>query len=356
MKKQKKDHKAEDEITSRKQSHVELVVSEQVSYRTVSSGLEGLRFVHNALPEIALSDVDVSTDFLGKHLDVPILVSSMTGGYQDAERINGALARLSAKYGAAIAVGSMRQAIGNKNFHGSFKIVRKENPAGLIFANLGAVEVSRLSQEGKISEIKKLVRLIEADALIIHLNPLQELLQPEGTADFRGVLAGIEQCAKSLGVPIIAKEVGAGISKDAARRLIEVGVRVIDVAGAGGTSWAGVEILRQKKKDRAKLDPFWDWGIPTVDSLLQVRDLKEIMTFGMIASGGITNGVDIAKAIALGADLVGIAKPLITSFMNGGEKQLHGKMDDLVVQLKYAMFLTGSANIPALAKQPLQRF
>lgn len=353
MKKQKKDQNQE--TTSRKQSHVELVASAQVSHRTISSGLERIHFVHNALPEIALSDINTSTEFLGKHLDAPILISSMTGGYEDAERINGALARLSAKYGAAMAVGSMRQAIENKNFHNSFKIARKENPAGLIFANIGAAEVAKLVREGKSAQIKKLVRLIEADALIIHLNPLQELMQPEGNPDFKGVLAGIEHCAKTFGIPIIAKEVGAGISKDTARRLVETGVRVIDVAGAGGTSWAGVEILRQKKKDRAKLDPFWDWGIPTVDALLQVRDLKETMTFGIIASGGITNGIDIAKSLALGADLAGIAKPFITSFMNGGEKELHRKMEDLVMQLKYTMFLTGSADLAALAKQPLQR-
>lgn len=356
MKKQKKDNKSEGATTSRKQSHVELVVSRQVSYRTVSSGLDGVRFIHNALPEIALSDIDTSTEFLGKHLDVPLLISSMTGGYKDAERINGALARLSAKYGAAMAVGSMRQALENKNFHASFKIARKENPSGLIFANIGAAEISRLSGEGKLSQIKKLIRLIEADALIIHLNPLQELMQPEGTTDFRGVLAGIEQCVKSSGVPVIAKEVGAGISKDTARRLIEAGVRVIDVAGAGGTSWAGVEILRQKKKDRAKLDPFWDWGIPTVDALLQVRELKDTMTFGIISSGGIESGIDIAKSLALGADLAAIAKPFITAFINGGEKALHRKMEDLIMQLRYTMFLTGSQNLSALAKQPLQRF
>ncbi len=341
--------------TSRKQSHVELVVSEQVSHRSVASGFDGIRLIHNALPEIALTDVDTSINFLGKHLDVPILISSMTGGYEDAERINGALAILSAKYGAAMGLGSQRQVLESKLFHNSFKIARKENPTGLIFSNIGAVEVARLVSKGKIGKIKMLIDLIEADALIVHLNPLQELMQPEGEADFRGVLNGIEKCVRSLGVPIIAKEVGAGISKEAARRLIEIGVRVIDVAGAGGTSWAGVEILRHKKKDRRKLEPFWDWGNPTVDTLLQVRELKESMTFGLIASGGIRNGIDIAKSIALGADLAGIAKPLISTFMNDGEKELHRMMEDLILQLRYSMFLTGSANLPILAKQPLQR-
>jgi len=356
MKSKKNLKKSVGSTTSRKQNHVELVVSEQVSHRSIASGFDALNLIHNALPEIAASDVDTSTDFLGKHLDVPILISSMTGGYEDAERINCALASLSAKYGAAMAVGSQRQALENKRFHNSFKIVRKENPTGLIFSNIGAIEIARLVHESKIGKIKMLVDLIEADALIVHLNPLQELMQPEGVSDFKGVLIGIAQCVKSLGVPIIAKEVGAGISKDAAKRLIEAGVLVIDVAGAGGTSWAGVEILRQKKKDRRKLEAFWDWGIPTVEALLQVRELKESMTFGLIASGGIRNGIDIAKSIALGADLAGIAKPLISTFMNNGEKELNRKMDDIITQLRYSMFLTGSANLSMLTKQPLQRF
>jgi isopentenyl-diphosphate delta-isomerase len=342
--------------TSRKESHVGLVVSEQVSFKSVLSGFERLRFIHNAVPEIALSDVDISTNFLGKHLGAPILISSMTGGYEDAERINGALARLAATYSVAMAVGSQRQAIENKKYHSSFRIARKENPAGLLFSNIGAVEFTKLFREKKIGKIEMLIDLIEADGLIVHLNPLQELLQPEGEPDFRGVLAAIEECSKKIRIPIIAKEVGAGISKETARRLIEAGVRVIDVAGAGGTSWAGVEILRHKKKARERLQPFWDWGIPTVDALLHVKELRPEMTFGIIASGGIQTGIDIAKSVALGADLSGIAKPLITAFMTNGEKALHKKIDDIIVQLKYAMFLTGSQNLTALAAQPLQQF
>ncbi|MDP4229588.1 MAG: type 2 isopentenyl-diphosphate Delta-isomerase [Bacteroidota bacterium] len=356
MKKRKITDTGNNLTTSRKQSHVELVVSEQVSFRQTSSGFDRIRFVHNALPEIALSDVETSTDFLGKHLDVPILISSMTGGYEAAERINRALGALSAKFGAAMGVGSQRQALEDKRFHNSFKVARKANPSGLIFSNIGAVEVARLAGKGKTASIKRIIDLVEADALIIHLNPLQELLQPEGSSNFTGVLNGIGKCVKSVGVPVIVKEVGAGISKDVAKQLLEVGVLVIDVAGAGGTSWAGVEILRQKKKLRSVLEPFWDWGIPTVDALLQVRELRESMTFGIISSGGIRNGLDIAKSIALGADLVGIAKPLVSTFMEGGEKSLNKKMEDLITQLKYCMFLTGSKNVEALSKQPLQKF
>ncbi|MEP7235732.1 MAG: type 2 isopentenyl-diphosphate Delta-isomerase [Ignavibacteriota bacterium] len=355
MKKEKIQAPTESRTRSRKQSHVELVVSKDVSHVNISAGFDRLRLVHNALPEIVLSDVDSSTEFFGKHLDAPLLISSMTGGYDDAERINAALAGLSARLGIAMGVGSERQALEDKKNHASYKVARKENPAGLLFANLGAVEMARLVREKKTGQIKKIIDLIEADALIVHLNPLQELLQPEGSSDFRGVLGAIERCVKDLRIPIIAKEVGAGISKDVARRLLEAGVLAIDVAGAGGTSWAGVEILRQKKKLRARLEPFWDWGIPTADALMQVKELKETMTFGLIASGGIRNGIDAAKSIALGADLIGIAKPLLTAFFHGGEKELHRTTEDIIIQLKYAMFLTGSRNIDELAAQPVER-
>ncbi|MEI8134349.1 MAG: type 2 isopentenyl-diphosphate Delta-isomerase [bacterium] len=341
---------------SRKRAHVELVVSEQVEFRHTSTGFDRLRFLHNALPEIALSDVDTHTIFLGKQLKSPILISSMTGGYKEAEEINSALGRLAKVFGVAVAAGSQRQALENKSYHNSFKVLRKENPSGVVFSNIGAVELVKIIESKQIAKLQMLIGLLEADGLIIHLNALQELMQPEGEPNFRGVLKAIAECAKKIRLPIIVKEVGAGISKESARRLVEAGVRVIDLAGAGGTSWAGVEILRRKKKERSNLEPFWDWGIPTVDALLQVQELRNTMTFGLISSGGIQDGIDIAKSIALGADLVGIAKPLITAYMTKGEKELHSVMEVYIQQLKYTMFLTGSATIDGLSKQPLQRF
>ncbi len=341
---------------SRKQQHVELAIGEDVQFRTVTTGFERYRFTHCALPEIRLNDITTSTAFFGKTVGAPLIISSMTGGYGNALSINESLARLAAEFGLAIGVGSARQAIESSEYHETFRIMRKTAPDAFVFTNIGAVEIGRLARSGSVGELQKIIDLVEADALAVHLNPLQELMQPEGMPDFRKVLSGIEECVKTLGIPIIVKEVGAGISKDVARRLIEAGVRVIDVSGAGGTSWAGVEIFRQKKKDRARLQPFWDWGISTVDSLMQVRELKDTMTFGMIASGGIRSGIDIAKSIALGADLAGIAKPFITAFMSGGEKKLHRVMEDFIVQLRFAMFLTGSQDITSLAKQPLQKF
>ena len=340
---------------SRKQSHVELVIRENVEHQTTHTGFDALRFVHNALPEISYSQIDASTQFLGKHLNYPLLISSMTGGYAKALEINQELAVIAAEFHLAMGVGSARQAMETDEHHETYRVVRREYPEGLLFTNVGASEVVQLGAQRKIKKLSRIIELIQADALIVHLNPLQELMQPEGNTDFRGVLFGIELCVKELRLPIIVKEVGAGISGDVAKRLLEVGVRAIDVAGAGGTSWAGVEILRHKKKDRAALEPFWDWGIPTVDALVEVAKLKEKITFGLIASGGITDGIDAAKCIALHADLVGIARPLLQALFAGGEKALRQKTETIITQFKQAMFLTGSSDLGALAKQPLHK-
>jgi isopentenyl-diphosphate delta-isomerase len=233
--------------------------------------------------------------------------------------------------------------------------VRDENPDGIVFTNIGAAEVGRLGRDRKIRELLRIIDLVNADGLVIHLNPLQELLQPEGSPDFRGVLSGIIMCVSELGVPVIVKEVGAGISQAVAMRLVEAGVRAIDVAGAGGTSWAGVELLRQSKKRREELGVFWDWGISTFDALVDVAALRQKATFGLIASGGIHNGVDAAKAIALGADLVGIARPIMLALTQSGPEGVREAIRAVTTQLRCVMFLTGSRNLADLAKQPLRR-
>jgi isopentenyl-diphosphate Delta-isomerase len=351
----KKSKKKELATISRKESHVELVTKENVAFRQTSNGFDNLRFVHNALPEIALSDIDISTQFFGKHLDAPFLISSMTGGYPNATEINRELALLAKEYHIAIGVGSARQAMEDKSQHASYKIVRKTHPDGLVFTNVGAIEIARLTEERKIKKLQTIIDLVSADGLIIHLNPLQELMQPEGSTDFRGVFVGIETAVKELSLPIIVKEVGAGISADVAKRLLNAGVRAIDVAGAGGTSWAGVEILRHKKKERDALEPFWDWGIPTADALAEMSKLKDTATFGLIASGGIRNGVDAAKSLALRADLVGIARPFLLALTEGGSERLRETLQVILRQLRYSMFLTGSRDLAALSRQPLEK-
>lgn len=339
-------------IESRKQGHVELCVQKDVNFRSRRTGFADLHFRHNALPELDLKEVDTTTAFLGKALKAPLVISSMTGGYPDAEQINRDLAAAAQQYGLAMGIGSARQAMQSSEQHASFTVVRKAAPGIPLFTNIGGHEVAQLHRTGKTGELRRIIDLVEADAIAIHLNPLQELMQPEGSTNFSGVLAGIEEVVRTLGVPVIVKEVGAGISASVAKMLLDVGVLIIDVAGAGGTSWAGVEILRHAEQDQASLEPFWDWGIPTVQSLLDVATLKD-REFTLISSGGITNGVDIAKSIALGADLAAMARPLIKSLMSGGPESLHKQIESIIFQLRGAMFLTGSRTLHELSEQEL---
>jgi isopentenyl-diphosphate delta-isomerase len=348
-------------ISSRKQEHVELIVGRDVRFRQKSTGFERWEFQHNALPELDLPEVDSGTTFLGKKLLLPLIVSSMTGGYKDATRINRQLAVVCAESGLAMGVGSQRQAIEDTRFHRSFSVVREVAPDIPVIGNIGAAEVAKLKDA---SVIQRLADLVRADAFAVHLNPLQEFLQPEGNPEFRGVLKGIEMLVRGLSIPLIVKEIGAGISLPVAKRLTDVGVKIIDVAGAGGTSWAGVEILRRsKKKTRTAAlmqelglphESFWDWGIPTVDALRQVASLKsQIPSLVLIASGGIGNGFDVAKSIAFGADLAGAARPLLQALEGGGVRELTAMIAAWKTELKGCMFLTGSKSIAELQKQQL---
>jgi isopentenyl-diphosphate delta-isomerase len=352
--------------SSRKQQHVNISLTKDVAFRAKSSGFDHWDFLHNALPELNLSDIDPSTVFLGKKIALPFIVSSMTGGYAKAERINRQLAEVCGQKKIALGVGSQRQALENMRYHRSFSIAREIGPDIPIFGNIGASEIANLRD---VSPIARLIDLIQADGFAVHLNPLQELLQVEGNTNFRGVLNGIELLAKSLPVPVIVKEIGAGISADVARRLVDVGVKIIDIAGAGGTSWAGVEILRRRngqvkkppgekiRKEKIKsanTEIFWDWGIPTVDALKSVYHLKsESPSLKVIASGGISNGVDCAKSIALGADFIASAMSILQTLASGGTEAVIELINQWEWELKSAMFLTGSCSIAELQKQKL---
>jgi len=347
--------------SSRKQEHVALTLAKDVSFRRKTAGFERFEFQHNALPELDFSDVDPSTTFLGMKLSFPFVISSMTGGYEEATRINRQLAEVCAEKHLAMGVGSQRQALEDKKFHRSFSVVREVAPSIPVFGNIGAAEVARLKDASKV---KRLADLIGANAFAVHLNPLQELLQPEGNPHFRGVLKGIEMLVKELPIPLIVKEIGAGISLSVVKRLVDAGVSIIDVAGAGGTSWAGVEILRRSKvrpnarNARKQADEpgdiFWDWGIPTVDALRQVCSLKtQVPSLTVIASGGVTNGLEIGKSIAFGADLAGSARPMLRALETGGKDFLLSTISKWEHQLKGAMFLTGSRTIQDLQRQQL---
>jgi isopentenyl-diphosphate Delta-isomerase len=348
--------------SSRKQQHVALTVTRDVSFRTKTAGFERWEFLHNALPELNFSDIDPSCSFLGKTMALPLIISCMTGGYGDAARINRQLAEVCRERNIGMGVGSQRQALENSDFHRSYSVVREVAPDIPIIGNIGAAEVARLKD---IYPVLKLSEMIKADAFAVHLNPLQELLQPEGSPEFTGVLRGIELLVKNLRLPVIVKEIGAGISIHVARRLMGAGVTILDVAGAGGTSWAGVEILRRRKQASAGhtakapgredfAAQFWDWGIPTVDALRQVSSLKEQHpALKVIASGGIQSGLDIAKSVAFGADLAGMARPMLLALESGGVPALNGLMDNIAMELKGAMFLTGSKSLPDLQHQQL---
>ena len=334
--------------SSRKKDHVDLCVNEQVSFRGKTNGLEEWYFQHNALPEINVEDIDTSTTFLGKTLSFPLLVSGMTGGYAEAERINGDLAEVAEDLRLAIGAGSMRQALENDTFHESYRIMRRNAPTIPILANIGAVEVAAMEDA---RPAQYLVELIEADALVVHTNPLQEFLQPEGEARFRGVLEGLQLLVRDLPVPVILKEVGAGISREAAMRAHEIGVQWIDVAGAGGTSWAGVEMLRRGEGCEISQE-FWDWGIPTAQTLEELR-INRPEDMHVIASGGITDGVMIAKCLALGAEIAGSARPLLTALMKGGPDALRSRLCGWKRDLLGVMFLTGASDLSRLRRAPI---
>lgn len=340
--------------SSRKRDHVLLTVNKDVSFIKKTAGFERWEFVHNALPEFDLSDVDTTTTFLNKKISFPLMVSCMTGGYKEAERINRELAEVCEEFRLPMGVGSQRQAMEDTTYHASFSVARKSAPSIPLVGNIGAAEIARMND---VSPIIALAEMIRADAFAVHLNPLQELLQPEGNTNFRGVLRGIEMLGRQMPVPIIVKEIGAGISADVALRLINAGVTVIDVAGAGGTSWAGVEILRKRKTQQPKKsmkgsplqNHLWDWGIPTATAVTEVALLKEqFPSLRMIASGGITGAMECAKAIALGADLTASARPLLRILMHEGKKELRAAIEQWRKELQGIMFLLGTPTVDAL--------
>lgn len=335
---------------SRKQEHVDLTIGRDVAFRTKTTGLEQWEFVHNALPELDVSEISTGVSFVGKPLAFPFMISCMTGGYADAERINRELAEVCEDCRIALGVGSQRQAIENTAYHASFSVVRMAAPGIPIVGNIGAAEVARMRNA---SEVQRLAELVGADAFAVHLNPLQEFLQPEGSTKFRGVLAGIEMLVEGLSIPVIVKEIGAGISAAVARRLLDAGVTIIDVAGAGGTSWAGVEIVRGGVNE--PFHPLWDWGIPTANAITDIAVLKHHSPqLTIIASGGIANGVECAKALALGADMTAAARPLLKKLMEEGQQGLQTMLGEWMQQLTCAMFLTGSSSICSLQKADIR--
>jgi len=304
-------------IQKRKKDHVDLCIDGDVGYKT-PTGFDSYYFRHNALPEVNLDDVSVEAELLGRTFSFPLMISSMTGGYSDAGRINAQIARVCEAENLPFGVGSQRALLDHPEEIESFSVVRDEAPTAFIAANIGGAQVAGgLTNE----QMSALIESIKADAIIVHLNPLQELVQPEGDREFAGVEDGIARLVIQSPVPVIVKETGAGISGDVAGRLLSIGVSVIDVAGAGGTSWSKVENMR--KDDMQSTEMFNEWGIPTLTCLQEAEQLRGKFRFEMIASGGIRGAEDIVKSICLGADFTASARPVIKALMNGGEDELH---------------------------------
>ncbi|MCB0003949.1 MAG: type 2 isopentenyl-diphosphate Delta-isomerase [Anaerolineae bacterium] len=330
------DHKA------RKADHIRINLEENVQFPRLSTGLERFRFVHEALPELDMTQIDLSVDLFGHAVRAPLLISSMTGGTEAAERINLNLAIGAQARGIAMGVGSQRTGLEVDGTAGSFR-VRLVAPDILLFANLGA---GQFNKGYTVDHCRRAVDMIEADALILHLNPLQEAVQADGDWNWAGLLGKIGQVCAAVGVPVVAKEVGWGINGRLARRLADVGVAAIDVAGSGGTSWTEVEYHRAPSERLRRIArTFADWGIPTADSLIQVRQAAPELP--AIASGGIRDGIDVAKCVALGATLVGLASPFLRAATVSDEAVVDA-IDLLADELRIAMFCTGAGDVTAL--------
>ncbi len=336
-------------LSDRKNQHLDIVLDGR-GRGAGRTGFDDVIFDHVALPELHMDEIDLSMTFLGQRIAGPLLVSSMTGGPARAEGINRNLATACSRLGLPLAVGSQRVAIEAGEAGGLGAELRALAPGVPLLANFGAAQ---LNTGFGADEARRAVEMIGADALIIHLNPLQEAVQPEGDRDWRGLLARIEALASSLPVPVVAKEVGSGISASVARRLWDAGVRIIDVAGAGGTSWAAVEAERARTPRQAAVArAFADWGLPTARAIAEARAACPEAV--LIGSGGIRDGLDAAKAIRLGADLVGQASGLLDAATQSAEAVAE-HFETVLAQLRVACFCTGSANLEQLRRAPLQR-
>jgi isopentenyl-diphosphate delta-isomerase len=339
-----------DQTRERKVEHLEICLEEKVNAREVTTGFEDVHLVHRALPEINRDEIDLSTTVFNHMFSAPLIVEGMTGGTEKALRINAAIAQAVDELGLGMGVGSQRVAIENPALGKTFAVAREKAPNAFLIANLGGPQLIR---GYGLEEALRAVEMIEADALAIHLNPLQEAVQPEGETDYEGILAKIGEVASKIGVPVIVKETGSGISSEEAKGLRAAGVAGINVAGTGGTSWAAVEYYRAKRRgDRLAQnlgEVLWDWGITTAVSLVEVA---QSVSLPVIASGGIRSGKDVANAIALGASLGGIASPILAAALKG-PAEVKKVLNIMVTQLRNVMFLVGADSVETLKSSPL---
>lgn len=331
------------DISQRKLDHIDLCLHEDVAMAQASTGFERYRFLHQALPEIALEAISLETTFLGRAFAAPILIASMTGGPERGETINRNLAAAAEALQLPMGVGSQRIMIERPEAAASFKAARAAAPGAMILGNIGAVQ---LNYGVTTAQVIEAVSAIGADGVYLHLNALQEAIQPGGDTDFRGLLDRIAEVCQAAPFPVLAKEVGSGIAPDTAKALVAHGVAAIDVAGAGGTSWAKIEAHRAAEPAQRTLgEVFESWGIPTTESLRLCREA--LPETPLIASGGVRTGLDAAKAIALGADMVSFAMPLLGPATRSSS-EVEAAIRQILAELRLAMFLVGAKDIPAL--------
>lgn len=332
------------DIASRKADHLDLATSGDVAFHRTTTLFECVRLVHDALPDLAYDEIDLSVTVAGKRLRAPILIAGMTGGHERAERINREFASIAEERGYAFGLGSQRALHRDRSRLATYA-VRDVAPNALLLGNLGVVQAGEMSTR----EVRELCDLVGADALCIHLNPAMELIQDDGDRDFRGGLATIERLNSELGLPVIVKETGCGLSASVAERLRQIGVRHVDVSGAGGTSWVAVETHRASAARKELGEAFWDWGIPTAASVAFCARQGFDTIF---ATGGIKTGLDIAKALALGATVGGIARRALQALETGGREGALAFFDRVETELRTAFLLAGARNIKELARAP----
>jgi isopentenyl-diphosphate delta-isomerase len=323
------------EIEDRKLEGIHISLKEDVQAKNATTLLEDVILIHNALPELNFDDIDTSTTFLNHTFSAPLLIDSMTGGTKGAAKINSNLAAAAEELGIGMGVGSQRAGLNSKEMAETYAVARKKAPSAFLIANIGGAQ---LVEGLDVKKIKKLIEMIKANAIAIHLNPLQELIQPEGEPRFKGVLESISKISSDLDIPVVVKEVGSGISREVAVRLEVTGVSAINVAGLGGTSWAAVEYFRAKKRKmnrKAELgELFWDWGIPTAVSIIEVKRATDLP---IIASGGVRTG------------LAGMAHPLLSVALKS-VKEVANLLKKVVQELRSTMFITGVGTIKDLSK------
>ncbi len=328
----------------RKIEHIEICLDENVQCQT-STMFEDIEFIHNSLPEIDKDKIDLTTNFFGLKASAPLIIAAMTGGHPHTLGINERLAIAAEELGLPIGVGSQRAAVEDPSLVDTFRIVRERAPSVPVIANIGATHVKAASDA---------VAMIDADILAVHLNPLQEAIQPEGDINSEGMIEGIAAIVDSVDIPVIAKETGAGISAEVARSLEEIGIDGIDVGGVGGTSWAAVEYFRALKEEddvKAQLGlEYWSWGIPTALSIIMVLDSTEL---DVIATGGIRSGMDVAKALSLGAISAGVAHPVLRPAVHGSSLDVIVELEKILESLKVAMYLNGCQSVGDFSSRPL---